>query len=67
MKAMENENKVLLICSFCLNAEVKPKLSTDPKGTRFVLLDHCPKCNAEALNPIKYFNAIMKQLKKKQI
>ena len=46
--------KVLLICTNCLYSKTSKQIETDPKETKFIVIDNCPKCNAEQLDEIEY-------------
>lgn len=58
---MKNENKVRIVCSECLYTKLLNRDESDPKNTRFIIGNGCPKCSDHEVI-LRYFDDDMKEI-----
>ncbi len=58
---MKNENKVRIICLDCLYTKILDRIDSDPKNTRLIVSDACPKCTQENIT-LRYFDFNMRNI-----
>lgn len=54
---MEKAGKIRIICTNCLYSKIQDKIESDPDGTRLIVTESCPTCNAESSGLINYYDA----------